>query len=63
MARRPIVLTWGQIVHSLDAMGYLAATDKSKTSAFEIRKRLLGTGRVKQIARGRYELLDPVELE
>jgi hypothetical protein len=44
-------------------MGHLAATDKNKTSAFEIRKRLLSTGRVKQIARGRYELLDPVELE
>jgi hypothetical protein len=52
---KPVVLTWAQIVYVARALDILP-TDGGKAEAFRLHERLLATGRVRKIARGRYEL-------
>lgn len=51
----PETVQWADIAKSADALGLV--DDFSKTSAFQLRKRLLKTGRVSQVARGRFEII------
>jgi hypothetical protein len=54
-AGKPVVLTWAQIAHVAYALGILPP-NSGKAEAFKLHERLMASGRVRKIARGRYEV-------
>jgi len=56
MPGKPVVLSWSQICHVAVALG-AHPIGGGVSAAIELRKRLLGAGKIKQVARGRYQLI------